>query len=86
MFSDGYFSDVAALCGPGSSRHADTPIPDMAFEVIFRDIKHIDDSEAEKFKEKLDQGVLFSAKYVQRFGTLMLDRYQILYKKAPRSW
>jgi hypothetical protein len=87
-FSNQYFSDVAALCGPDSSRYADTSLPDMAFGVVLRKIKHMDDKDTEKFKEKFDEGMLFNAKFMQRFGRSMLDRYRELYKRSPppRSW
>lgn len=75
-FSDQYFSDVTALCGPDSSRYADTSIQAMVFETVLRNVKYMDDESAETFKKKYNEGVLFNTEFTRRFGMLMLDRFR----------
>lgn len=75
-FSDQYFADVAVLCGPNASSFADTSLPDMVFDAFLRDMKYMNDDEAEWFKQKYSEGVLFNAEFTRRFGTWMLDHYR----------
>lgn len=71
--TDEYFSYVAALCGPKSSRYANTSLADMAFKEVSSRIEFLEYRECQVFKEKLEEESLFDAKFLKLFAMEMLD-------------
>jgi hypothetical protein len=76
MFTDEYFSFLAALCDPGSSRFADTSLPDMTLSVLPSHIEHMGDRYG-MFKKKIEEGSLFDDRSMKRFALVMLDSFQM---------
>ncbi|KEQ68459.1 hypothetical protein M436DRAFT_86344 [Aureobasidium namibiae CBS 147.97] len=83
-FSNEHIAGVAALCGPDSSRYADTPFPDTAFEELCANIPYLDNKERGTLKKKLEEGSMFKATFLGRFAVEMLDRFLMVYDgKSP---
>ena len=84
-FSDENVAGVAALCGPDSSRYANTPLPDTAFEDFCSNIQYLDDKERGTLKKKLEEGSMFNATFSGRFAVDMLDSYLRVYNERSST-
>lgn len=84
-FTDENLAGVAALCGPNSSRYADTPLPDTAFEDFCSNIHYMDDRERETLKKKLEEGSMFNATFLRRFAVDMLDSFLRVYNERSST-
>jgi hypothetical protein len=84
MFTDEYFSFLAALCDPGSSRFANTSLPDMALRVIPSHIEHMGDRYG-MFKKKLEEGSLFNDRFMRRFAVVMLGCFRMERTRTMQS-
>ncbi|KAI4773342.1 hypothetical protein E4T52_11681 [Aureobasidium sp. EXF-3400] len=73
QFTEEYFASVTALCGPDSSRYVDTPLPVTALTQFCSNIEHMNDTERQTFKEKLEEGSLFNTTMLKRFAAEMFD-------------
>lgn len=74
QFTDELFSMVATLCGPNSTRYANTSLPEMAFKDILGRVQCMErDGELpETFADKLEEGSLLNAAFTRRFAREML--------------
>jgi hypothetical protein len=81
-FTEEYFSAVSALCGPESSISEDTALSYMVFTELYARVEYMHNTDREIFRAKFEEGSLFSAAFLRRFGTRMLYSYQRLYDSA----
>jgi hypothetical protein len=86
MFTDEYFSFISALCGPDSSRFANTSLPDMVLRVIPCHIEYMGER-YKMFKKKFEEGSLFNDTLMKRFAVVMLDCFRMeRMKQSQVSW
>jgi hypothetical protein len=81
QFTEEYFASVTALCGPDSSRYVDTPLPVTALTQFCSHIEHMNNTERQTFKEKLEEGSLFNTTILRRFAIEMYDSYLMLHNQ-----
>ncbi|KAH0384981.1 hypothetical protein KCU92_g3911, partial [Aureobasidium melanogenum] len=76
-FTDEFLAHVAALCGPDSSRYADTSLPGTAFRHMVYRVRCMErDSEpSEAFAKRLEEGSIFNAMFTNRFANEMLTMF-----------
>jgi hypothetical protein len=85
-FTEEYFSAVTALCGPTSSIFEDTALSYMVFKELYARIEHMNNTDREIFRAKFEEGSLFNAAFLRRFGTRMLYSYQRLYDSVDSTY
>jgi hypothetical protein len=85
--TDEYLSCVAALCGPDSSKYADTSLPNMIIVMILYRVEHMNFGDLEEFKRRLEEGSLLNAKCSRRLAAEMLNGFRVGRKNNARlSW
>jgi hypothetical protein len=75
--TDIYLSCVAALCGPDSSKYADTTIPARILIMLLYRIEHMDFEESETFKRRLEEGSLLNARMSSRLASEMFNGFRV---------
>lgn len=68
----GYPLAVALVCGPDSSKYADTHLPEQVFKSCLEDAKTLV-KENKTFLKMLEEGTLFNAKFAGRFAAGLAD-------------
>lgn len=84
---DEYLSYVAALCGPHSSKYADTSIPNRVLMMVLYRVEHMNFGDLEEFKRRLEEGSFLNAKCSRRLAAEMLNGFCVGRKNNARmTW